>query len=85
MKEFVYKLTDENGLHARPAGLLVKAASEYSSEITVSTEKKSANGKKIFAVMQLGAKCGDLLKVEIDGSDEDIAANTLEKFFKENL
>ncbi len=85
MREFVYKLTDENGLHARPAGLLVKAASEYSSEITVSTEKKSANGKKIFAVMQLGAKCGDLIKVQINGSDEDIAISTLEKFFEENL
>ena len=85
MREFVYKLTDENGLHARPAGLLVKAASEYTSEITVITDQKSANGKKIFSVMQLGAKCGDLLKVQIDGSDEDAAATSLEKFLKENL
>lgn len=85
MREFVYKLTDENGLHARPAGLFVKAASQFSSEITVSTENKSANGKKIFSVMQLGAKCGDLLKVQIDGSDEEVAAASLEKFLKENL
>lgn len=85
MREFVYTLTDENGLHARPAGLLVKAASGFASKITVNTETKSADGKKIFAVMQLGAKCGDLLKVQIEGEDEDIAADALEKFFRENL
>lgn len=85
MREFTYKITDENGLHARPAGLFVKAASAFEAKITVSTESKSADGKKIFSVMQLGAKCGDLLKIKLEGGDEDTAAEKLEAFLSDNL
>ena len=35
MKSFQYVITDEMGLHARPAGLLVKEAKNYDSEITI--------------------------------------------------
>jgi len=85
MKEFVYKITDEVGIHARPAGLLVKKASEFSSEITINRGEKQVSAKKIFAVMSLGAKCGDEIKITIYGDDEERAAMEMEEFFKKNL
>ncbi len=85
MKEFSYQITDKNGLHARPAGLLVKEAGKYSSAITLKTDTKSADAKKIFNIMSLGVKCGTKVLVSIEGNDEDTAYNNLKTFFEENL
>lgn len=85
MKSFTYTIKDSVGIHARPAGLLVKKASEYDSEITLECGEKSADGKKIFSVMGLGAKNGDTVTVTVAGSDEEQAALQLEAFFNENL
>lgn len=85
MKEFTYKITDSYGIHARPAGLLVKEAAKYSSAITINKGEKSGDAKRIFAVMSLGAKQGDDITVKIDGADEAEAAQVLEDFFKNNL
>ena len=85
MKEITYKIKDEVGIHARPAGLLVKKASEFSSEIMIEKGEKTVDAKKIFGVMSLGAKCGDEIKLIINGADEEQAAQELSKFFAENL
>ena len=85
MKEFIYTITDENGIHARPAGLLVKKASEFESEITIRLGEKTADAKKIFSVMSLGAKNSDTVSVSVSGSDEEKAAKELYEFLKTNL
>ncbi len=85
MKEFTYTIKDADGIHARPAGLLVKEAGKYQSDITLSCKEKSGDAKRIFSVMSLGAKCGDALTVTVSGSDEEDAAVKLEQFLKENL
>lgn len=85
MKTFSYTITDEIGLHARPAGLLVKAAKDFSSEITIEKNGKSAGASKLMMLMGLGVKHGDTVTVTINGSDEEEAAAAMEKFFKENL
>lgn len=85
MKTFKYVVTDEVGIHARPAGLLVKEAAKYSSEITLSFNGKSVSAKKLMAVMSAGVKQGNEVTLTIEGSDEDTAAKELQKFFKENL
>lgn len=85
MKEFIYTITDENGIHARPAGLLVKKASEFESEITIRLDEKSVDAKKIFSVMSLGAKNGDTVSVSVSGSDEETAEKELSEFLKTNL
>jgi len=85
MKEFTVKINDASGIHARPAGLLVKEASKYESSITILLNGKSADGKRIFSVMSLAAKFGDTLKVTISGSDEEKAAEGLKVFFETNL
>ena len=85
MKEITYKIKEEVGIHARPAGLLVKKASDFSSEITIVKGEKSVDAKKIFGVMSLGAKCGDEIKLTISGADEEQAAQELSKFLAENI
>ncbi len=85
MKEFTYKICDDLGIHARPAGMLVKKAGEYGSEITIYKDEKSADCKRLFAVMGLSVKKGDTVRVTVSGADEDAAAAELEGFFRNNL
>lgn len=85
MKEFKYTITDEIGLHARPAGLLVKEAGKFESEIIISKGGKSAEAKKLFAIMGLGVKNGEDVTVTVNGMDEEIAVKAIEEFFKTNL
>ncbi len=85
MKEFAYTIKDEVGIHARPAGLLVKLASEFKSDVSIEKGGRIADAKKIFSVMTLGVKCGDEVKVKIEGTDEGLAEGKLRVFFEENL
>ncbi len=85
MKQFNYTIKDELGIHARPAGLLVKEAQKFSSSITVAKDGKSADGKKLFALMGLGVKCGNEITVTCDGADEETAVTALETFISDNL
>ena len=85
MSKFTYVVTDEVGIHARPAQLLVKKCTEYKSAITLTCNGKSADAKRIMGVMSLGAKKGDTVEVTIDGEDEAAAKTALEAFFKENF
>ena len=85
MKSFDYVITDPVGIHARPAGILVKEIKQYKSTVTVSKGEKSVNALKLMALMGMGIKQGDTVKVAIEGEDEDIAAEAIEKFFKTNF
>jgi phosphocarrier protein len=86
MKSFEYTIKDEIGIHARPAGLLVKEAKNFSSAITLTTSAgKSADVKKLMALMSLGVKHGDTVTIKAEGDDEDAAIEGMEEFFKANL
>ena len=85
MKEFKYVVTDAEGIHARPAGLLVKKAGEFTYSVPIAKGDKSADAKRIFGVMGLGVKTGEEVTITADGADEDAAIAELEAFFKENL
>ena len=85
MKEFTHVIADPLGLHARPAGLLVKAAAAYQSTVTVTAPTGKADAKRIMAVMRLAAKQGMELTVTWEGPDEEAAAAGLQAFLKENL
>ena len=86
MQSFDYSIQDEIGIHARPAGMLVKKAKEFSSKATIRKDDgASADLTKLLAVMSLGVKCGDKVTVTVEGEDEVQAAKELEQFFKENL
>ena len=85
MKEFKYIITDELGIHARPAGLLVKKCAEFKSEIKIGRPDKMVDAKRVIGVMTLGMKQGDELSLTFTGPDEDDAAAAVEVFLKENL
>jgi phosphocarrier protein len=86
MRTFHYVITDPVGIHARPAGVLVKAAQGFSSAVTLEKSGKSpADMKKLFAVMGLAVKRNDEVTVRVDGEDEANAAEALETFFIKNL
>jgi len=85
MKQFQYVIKDPNGLHARPAGLLVQQAQKYESRIELSRDGKSASLKRLFAVMGMNVKCGETVEVVAEGPDEEAAIQTLEAFFRENF
>lgn len=85
MKSFNYVITDAVGIHARPAGMLVKEAKNYESTVTIVKGEKKADAKKLMILMGLGVKCGEEITVEVEGADEEKACEALETFFKENL
>lgn len=85
MKEFSYVITDEIGIHARPAGMLVKEAKAFSSKITLEANGKKADATKLMAVMSLGVKTGAAVVIKAEGDDEEAAIAQIEKFMKANL
>ena len=58
MKEFNYVITDPEGIHARPAGLFVKAAAAFPCNVTIGKDGKDVDAKRILGVMSLGVKQG---------------------------
>ena len=85
MCEFTYVIKDEIGIHARPAGALVKIARDSKSDVSMECKGKSADLKKIFALMSLAVKCGDEIKVNVSGEDEEETLHKLEAYVTENL
>ena len=86
MKEFTYTVTDPAGIHARPAGLLVKAAKALDSTVTITKAGgKSSAATKLMALMGMGVKTGETVTVTIEGGNEEANAAAMEQFFQENL
>ena len=85
MKEFRHVINDPLGLHARPAGMLVKAVAGYASKITITAPTGTADAKRLMALMRLAAKQGMELTITIDGADEEKAAAELQAFLSANL
>lgn len=85
MKQFSYVVKDELGIHARPAGQLVKAIAGFKSSITIESAKGSADMRRLMALMKLSVKQGEEVTVKAEGEDEDAAIAAIEEFFKANL
>ena len=85
MKEFKHVIADPMGMHARPAGMLVKACAGFASKVTVTAPTGTADAKRLMAVMRLAAKQGMELTVTVEGADEEKAAAELQAFMAANL
>ena len=85
MHEIKYTITDEMGIHARPAGLFVKEAAAFPCSVTIEKDGREVDAKRILGVMGLGVKCGQEITLRCDGEKEAEAIEALEKFLKENL
>ena len=81
MQSFMYTVKTPVGLHARHAGLIVKEAKLYQSAITLIHGERRADARHLMALMTLGVKQGDVLKVTVEGVDEDVAAIKMKALF----
>lgn len=85
MRSFTYVITDRAGIHARPAGIFVKEAKKFGSEISVGKGESKADGKNLMQIMSLGVKSGDEISVTVSGEDEADACAAVEAVLKANL
>lgn len=85
MRQFSYTIQGEQGLHARGAGMLVKEAQNFTSDISIEYNRKIENLKRLFTVACLGVCKGDSVTIKVEGKDEVAAAEVLENCLKENL
>ena len=85
MQSFTYVIKDELGIHARPAGLLVKEAKQYNSTIILACGDKKAAAKGLMGVMGMAVKQGNEVTVSAEGDDEAAAIAAMKTFFENNL
>ena len=77
MRQLEIEIINESGLHARPASVLVKTASRFSSHIRIVKDDIEIDGKSILGVMSLAAEQGSKIILIADGEDEDCALDAL--------
>ena len=82
MKSFSYTVKDELGIHARPAGMLVKEVKNFQSKVTL---EKSVDASRLMAVMGMGVKKNQTVTVKVEGDDEGAACDAIKAFFETNL
>lgn len=85
MKQFDYTITDPEGIHARPAGELVKAAKAFACNIQIVKDGRGGDCKRIFGIMGLAVKKDQTVTFTFDGEDEETACEAIRKFVTENL
>lgn len=85
MIKFEFVVTDELGIHARPAGMLVKEAKLYDSKITLIKGEKRVEATKLMAIMSMGIKQGETITVEVEGGDEAATFESIKAFFEANV
>ena len=86
MKKFNYTITDALGIHARPAGMLVKEAKAFADTVvTITKNGTTVKATQLMKLMSLGVKQGDVVTVIADGANEDAAIIAMSNFFQNNL
>ena len=85
MKSFSYTVKDELGIHARPAGMLVKEGKNFKSKVTLEKDGKVIDAARLMAVMSMGVKKDQTVTITVEGTDEDAAYDALKSFFETNL
>ncbi len=77
MMERKVTLGSKSGLHARPAAVFVQNAKGFQSQVTLSKNEKTVNGKSILSVLSLGAEQGDQVILKVNGDDAQLAIDKL--------
>lgn len=80
--EKTVKILNESGLHARPAGIFVKTANTFKSEVDIEFNGSTFNAKSIMILMSMGLRKDDEIKIIANGPDEEAAVNTLAKLIE---
>ena len=86
MKQFEYTINDPLGIHARPAGMLVKEAKAFADTVvTITKNGTTVKATQLMKLMSLGVKQGDVVTVIADSANEDAAIIAMSNFFQNNL
>jgi phosphocarrier protein len=85
MVTFDYIITDELGIHARPAGILIREVKKHKSSVVCSHGEKKAAGDRLFEIMKLAIKQGNTLGVTVEGADEQEASAAIKQALETNL
>jgi phosphocarrier protein HPr len=83
MKEATFTIQDRDGIHARPAGILVQRMQGFPCTVTLRKGDRSADGKRLFAVMKLAVRCGETVTLTAEGEREDEAVEAAKAAFAE--
>ncbi|MFP6903277.1 MAG: HPr family phosphocarrier protein [Verrucomicrobiia bacterium] len=75
-------ISNQSGMHARPAAAFVKMANKFKAEITVTKDGDSVNGKSIMGLMTLAAAKGTRLVIETNGDDAESAADAIQSLIE---
>ena len=78
-------VTDETGLHLRPAGILCKMACKYKCKIEFATEKGVSNAKSVLSVLGACVRKGDEIELMCDGEDEKEALEAISSAIEQGL
>ena len=85
MTERKIKITNKLGIHARPASMIVKTASDYDADIYIDKDGNQVSAKSIMGLMTLAASCGSVITLSGDGPDAESAIDALQELFKSNF
>lgn len=77
MLEQTVTIINKTGLHMRPAERIVHLAAKFKSEVTLSRDGFSVNGKSLMGVLMLAAECGSSLTIQTEGADAEAAMGAL--------
>jgi phosphotransferase system HPr (HPr) family protein len=83
--ELSIKVQNEDGLHARPAGILAKAISQFTSKVDLAIGEKKVNAKSIMSIMSLGLKGGDEVRFFAEGDDASSVIEKIKNLFESNF
>ncbi len=73
-------VANKKGIHARPAAMFVQLVDKLGVSVTVQKDNEKINGKSIMGLLTLGAPCGTILKVIVDGDEAESAMLKIEDF-----
>ncbi|MDP8203164.1 MAG: HPr family phosphocarrier protein [Candidatus Tenebribacter mawsonii] len=79
------KIVNKLGMHARPATMIVKAATKYRSDFKIVKSDMEINGRSIMGVMTLAAEFGSELELVADGVDEEFLIKEITKMFEDKF
>ena len=85
MKQFTYTVQDEMGIHARPAGQVVKFAKTLQSKVTIEKDGAVADAKRMISLLSLNVLKGETITVRLEGETEEQDAADAEAFFHQTL
>ncbi len=78
---FTVDINSENGLHARPAGMIAKIAQTFAGDIKIKKGDKEVNAKSIMSIMSLGIQKGDSIVVDVIGMGSELIEEKLKEVF----